>query len=223
MNRPAGGSASPAGTKTSSIPTAVSRATMSARCAPSRTSRADRCGTTVVAVRRPAACQRERRLQALGRRRGHRHGQVARHPLEHRLLGARPPGTPRTAAPASSGATRRQPAARHHAAAPISCAEAQRSSSARAGRADVDQSAAGRTSPPPLGLARQLGVPVLGQPDHPPVVPEVVRPQLRVPVQAELREHRPLEAADQEVGEQVGAGLGLEQRRDPVGARPSTS
>src|SRR5262249_12147595 len=44
--RPAGGSASPAGTKTSSTPHAISRAAMSARCASSRTKRADRGGAT---------------------------------------------------------------------------------------------------------------------------------------------------------------------------------
>jgi hypothetical protein len=53
-NCPAGGSASPAGTNTSSVPIAVSRATISARWAPSRTSLADRCGTT----RNPAAVSR---------------------------------------------------------------------------------------------------------------------------------------------------------------------
>jgi len=44
-NGPAGGSASPAGTKTSPVPQAVSLATISARWAPSLISRADRCGT----------------------------------------------------------------------------------------------------------------------------------------------------------------------------------
>ena len=56
----------------------------------------------------------------------------------------------------------------------------------------------------------------LGQPHHAPVVAEVVRPQLRVAVQAEPGEHGPAEAADQEIGQHVGARLGFEQRRHPV-------
>ena len=67
----------------------------------------------------------------------------------------------------------------------------------------------------PLRLRRQRRGRVLGQPDQPPVVPEVVRPQLRVPVQAQLGQHQPVEAAQQEVGQHVGARLGLEQRGHP--------
>src|SRR5450755_4244121 len=67
----------------------------------------------------------------------------------------------------------------------------------------------------PVRLRRQRRGRLLSQPDQPPVVPEIVTPQLRVPVQAELGQHRAVEAGQQEVGEHVGARLRLEHRRQP--------
>jgi Luciferase-like monooxygenase len=62
-----------------------------------------------------------------------------------------------------------------------------------------------------LRLRLQVRGPVLGEPDHPAVMAEVVRPQFRVPVQAEPGQHGPVEAAHQEVGQQVRAWLGVEK------------
>jgi hypothetical protein len=66
--------------------------------------------------------------------------------------------------------------------------------------------------------AIQLRVTLLRQPDQPAVVPEVVSPQLWMPVKAEPGEHRALEAPHQVIGQQVRARLTLEQRTDPLGA-----
>src|SRR5579875_914248 len=60
---------------------------------------------------------------------------------------------------------------------------------------------------------------LLGEPDDPAVVAEVVVPQLRVPVQAEAGEHGAVERAHQVVGKQVRARLVREQPADPVRAR----
>jgi hypothetical protein len=66
-----------------------------------------------------------------------------------------------------------------------------------------------------LGLFAELGGRILGQPDDPRVVAEVVLGELGVAVESELAYDGPVEGADQEVGEQVGAGLLVEEGRQP--------
>ena len=67
-----------------------------------------------------------------------------------------------------------------------------------------------------LGQRAQLVVGLLGQPHHPRVVAEVVVAQLGLAVQAELAAIDGAgEGADQEVGQQVGARLLVEERLDP--------
>ena len=68
------------------------------------------------------------------------------------------------------------------------------------------------------GFLLQRRAAFLRQPDQAAVVAEVVRPQLRIPVEAELRQYRPAETAHQEIGEHVRAWLGVEQGLDPAGA-----
>src|SRR5271165_608571 len=64
----------------------------------------------------------------------------------------------------------------------------------------------------------QFGGRFLGEPDEPPVVAEIVAPQLRVPVQPEAGQHRAVERPHQVVGEQVGARFLCQQLGDPVRA-----
>ena len=66
------------------------------------------------------------------------------------------------------------------------------------------------------GHRLELGIGLLGQPYDARVVGEVGVAQLRVAVEAELLEHRPRERPDQEVREQVGAGLLGEEAGDPL-------
>ena len=89
-----------------------------------------------------------------------------------------------------------------------------------AGRSPVSTTVSGRPNlrRDALRFRLQFRGPVLGEPDHPAVVAEVVGPQLRVPVQAEPGQHGPVEAAHQEVGQQVRARLGLEELAHPVRA-----
>ena len=68
------------------------------------------------------------------------------------------------------------------------------------------------------GQAAQLVVRLLGQPHHPGVVAEVGVAQLRPPVQPELPHDGAGEGPHQEVGEQVGAGLLVEQPLQARGA-----
>ena len=182
--------------------------------------------------------QVERGVQALGRARRSRSPSCSRgHPLAHRVLDAagREHLVPRRAA--SSGAelaspadqadrrrlraiTARRPPARPpdgsdglrpdrrsvHATGPVIDEPA---SSRSSGRADsITVSGRPNRAATCSASAASPGRAVLGQPDHPPVVAEVVGPQLRVAVQAEPGRARSPEAADQEVGQQVGARLG---------------
>ncbi len=162
--------------------------------------------------------QGQRRLQAPGRRGRDRDGQLARHPLQHRLLGA---GRGQHLIPRRPQQRRARPTRLPRLTGPLRPPRpAALKLALQAARAGVDDGE--RQAEPPGDVRRgpvQLGVPGLGQPDQPPVVAEVVRPQLRVAVQAQPGQHRPVEAADQEVGQQVGAGLGGQQRGDPVRRR----
>src|ERR1700760_1055471 len=192
-NGPAGWVASPPGTNTSSTPHAVSRATISARCASLATERAAGCGTTrypraasfsasstvgsrpltgdaVTATVIPAGTQSATACSVpLAGITSYRGADSS----SRRLV----TGSPR--APAPAGTPRRRPG-----------------------------SAAGRTSRPP-GPPRPPAPPPApgrrrrprGQPDQPGVVPEVVVPQLGVSSQAELGQYQSVEAAQQEVGE----------------------
>ena len=99
-----------------------------------------------------------------------------------------------------------------------------RVSSSRSSRAmPVSMTVSGRPNMAATAAASvvQRRVAVLGQPDDPPVVAEVVRPQFRVPVQAQLGEYRPAERADQEVGQQVGARARRRAAPPPGTARPA--
>ncbi len=69
------------------------------------------------------------------------------------------------------------------------------------------------------GRVLETGSGVLAQPHHALVLTEVVVTQLRVSVESQLGQDRPLEGPDQEVGEQVGARLVLEELLDRVRAR----
>src|SRR6185312_9618245 len=206
-NGPAGCVASPPGTNTSSTPHAVSRATISSRCAWLVTERAARCGTT----RYPRAAS----VSASPT--------VGSRPLTGDAVIATviPAGTQSATAcsvplagitsyrGADSSSRRLLMVRRHQTGERL----------LQPGYPDVDPGQR-QAEPPrhPVRLGRQRRRRLLGQPDQPGVVPEVVVPQLRVPVQAEPGQHGPVEAAQQEVGEHVGAGLGVEHGRDPVRA-----
>src|SRR5262249_38170237 len=227
--RPAGGSASPAGTKPSSIPHAVSLAPMSARCAWSRTSRADRCGTT----RYPRPASRSARPR------------VASRPLlgEAVTVTVMPAGihsaTASSTFPAgntsylgcsSNGAAAARPLRNGPPRITAGSRQPARPGSwpvvpadqrlqfvlqpAGPGLDHGERHADPGRAPPGLHLQRRF--PVLGQPDQPAVMAEVLRPQLRVPVESQFGEHGAAEAADQEVGEHVRAWFGLEHRPHPV-------
>ena len=122
------------------------------RCRPGArrlaTSRAARCGTTRYPRAASFSASSSGRLQALGRRRGHRRRSAPAAPTPRRPARCPWPGTPRTAAPARAAAPA-QPAARIMPPPPTSSPSALLQPDPR-----VDhESAAGRTSRPPSASA----------------------------------------------------------------------
>ena len=224
--RPAGRRPRPARTRRRRR-SAAAGATISARWASSRTSRADRCGTTWY----PWPASRSVRSSVASRPLAGDAVTVtvtsAGHPLQHRVLGAgrREHLVPAGGAAAAPRGAARAAAGRRGSSAPRRItrlrvlADEQFQFAFQAAGADVEHGQRqAEQSRPPRRLGVQRGVAALREPDHPPVVAEVVRPQLRVPVQPELGQDRAAEAAHQEVGEQVGAGLALQHRPHPVRA-----